>query len=129
MHLISLTKITAYSDSSGSCLASFFLKDTLHSLCLAIFREKIYLVDVFSRRFLKTFSQDFMTVLGYIAMIVLRTIAHLMQALKKPGFFQNLIGHASGNENISFYPLFMIHNDVTGHLIRHFSMDNHYKLS
>jgi len=39
------------------------------------------------------------------------------------------IGHASGNENISFYPLFMIHNDVIGHLIRHSSMDNHYKLS
>jgi len=39
------------------------------------------------------------------------------------------LGHASGNENISFYPLFMIHNDVIGHLIRHFSMDNHYKLS
>jgi len=39
------------------------------------------------------------------------------------------IGHASGNENISFGPLFMIHNDVIGHLIRHFSMENHYKLS
>jgi len=39
------------------------------------------------------------------------------------------IGHASGNENISLYSLFMIHNDVIGHLIRHFSMDNHYKLS
>jgi len=39
------------------------------------------------------------------------------------------IGHASGNENISLYPLFMIHYDVIGHLIRHFSMDNHYKLS
>jgi len=39
------------------------------------------------------------------------------------------IGHASGNENISFDPLFMIHNDVIGHLIRHFSMENHYKLS
>jgi len=39
------------------------------------------------------------------------------------------IGHASGNENVSFDPLFMIHNDVIGHLIRHFSMENHYKLS
>jgi len=39
------------------------------------------------------------------------------------------IGHASGNENISFHPLFMIHNDIIGHLIRHFSMENHYKLS
>jgi len=39
------------------------------------------------------------------------------------------IGHASGNENISFDPLFMIHNDVIGHLKRHFSMENHYKLS
>jgi len=39
------------------------------------------------------------------------------------------IGHASGNENISFDPLFMIHNDVIGHLMRHFSMENHYKLS
>jgi len=37
---------------------------------------------------------------------------------------QLTIGHASGNENISFYPLFMIHNDVIGNLIRHFSMDN-----
>jgi len=38
----------------------------------------------------------------------------------------DLIGHASGNENISFDPLFMIHNDVIGHLMRHFSMENYY---
>jgi len=43
--------------------------------------------------------------------------------------YSTSIGHASGNENISFDPLFMIHNDVIGHHIRHFSMENHYKLS
>jgi len=44
-------------------------------------------------------------------------------------FTVKTIGRASGNENISFDPLFMIHNDVIGHLVRHFSMENHYKLS
>jgi len=39
------------------------------------------------------------------------------------------IGHASGIENIQFDPLFMLHNDVIGHLIRHLSMEDHYKLS
>jgi len=27
------------------------------------------------------------------------------------------LGHASGNENIKFVPLFTLHNDVIGHLI------------
>jgi len=38
------------------------------------------------------------------------------------------IGHTSGNLNIEFDPLFTLRDDVIGHLMRHFSVENHYKL-
>jgi len=86
------------------------------------------------RQFLFSITLKFQAILG------LRWLWRTFQEARSPyncrcadivlaDYRYQTIGHAGGNENIYFDVLFMLRNGVIGHLIRHFSMENYYKLS